>query len=105
MDTDELTPKAYEVIVLAARLFDDLKTHIGASAERFRNEDHFLRGTARLLDEIVADPEGYLDSWDQLDSIEDADIPKFIEGVRKIQNHVAATLATPQSKRGSPEAF
>jgi len=44
MDTDNLTPMAYETIIKAEEVLDVLKTEIGASASDKKSEDNFLRG-------------------------------------------------------------
>ena len=65
----------------------------------FRAEDDFLRGTRRYLSEILADPEGYLDSWNLLDDI---DVKGFVRGVKGVRAHVTTTLKTPRTERGKP---
>ena len=99
MDTDDLTPTAYETLSRAFEFCDVLRTEIGAAAAEFRTEDDFLRGTRRYLTEILADPEGYLDSWDLLD---DTDLKVFVKGVKGVRTHVTTTLKTPRGQRGKP---
>ena len=50
MDTDYLTPMAYDIIVKADTILDVLKTEIGASCERYEAEDSFLKGTLEFID-------------------------------------------------------
>lgn len=99
MDTDDLTPMAYETLSRSFDFCDVLRAEIGASAAEFRTEDDFLRGTRRYLGEILADPEGYLDSWNLLD---DADVKAFVRGLNGLRAHVMTTLKTPRSQRGKP---
>ena len=99
MDTDDLTPMAYETLSRSFDFCDVLRAEIGASAAQFRTEDDFLRGTRRYLGEILADPEGYLDSWNLLD---DADVKAFVRGLKGLRAHVTTTLKTPRSQRGKP---
>lgn len=99
MDTDDLTPMAYETLSMSFGVCDVLRSEIGASAADFKTEDEFLRGAVEYLNSILEDPEGYLDSWDLLDSI---DVKTFKQGVRRVQAHIAATLKTPRRRRGKP---
>lgn len=99
MDTDDLTPMAYDTLTQSYSACDVLRAEIGASAAGFKTEDDFLRGTVEFLEEILEDPEGYLDSWALLDELDTA---LFVERVRAVQAHVAATLKTPRPQRGKP---
>lgn len=99
MDTDDLTPMAYDTLSRSYRVCDVLRAEIGASAAGFKTEDAFLQGTATFLDTILEDPEDYLDSWNLLGEVDTA---SFVEGVRAVQAHVAATLKTPRQQRGKP---
>jgi len=49
MDTDDLTPMAYETLSRSFDFCDVLRAEIGASAAEFRTEDYFLRGTRLYL--------------------------------------------------------
>lgn len=99
MDTDDLTEMAYQTIVRAYRVSDILSTEIGASAANYTVEDEFLRGTLAFLDEILEDPEAYLDSWNLIGDINPL---SFAEGVRLLRHHVLNTLDTPKERRGKP---
>ena len=47
MDTDDLTPMAYEMIPMARDVLDDLRLEIGVAASDFKNEDAYLRASRR----------------------------------------------------------
>jgi len=64
MDTDDLSPRAYDVIVRAARVSDTLKANLGAQSRNYKNEDAWLRGIGKFLQKIVEEPEEYVDYWD-----------------------------------------
>ncbi|MCK9418105.1 MAG: hypothetical protein M0R70_01860 [Nitrospirae bacterium] len=97
MDTDELTAMAYETISLAHEVLDALCLELGASAKEYLTEDAFLNGTLASLKDILADPEGYLDSWNYLDMVSPQ---HFIKGIKSLISHVEKTLNTPQYQRG-----
>lgn len=98
MDTDELTAMAYDTISLAQEVLDVLRLEISASAKEYETEDEFLRGTLINLQDILADPESYLDSWNYLDTV---DSKRFVKGIEILMNHIEKTLNTPQHERGS----
>jgi hypothetical protein len=99
MDTDDLSPMAYDVILRAADLVDVLKAQLGASAMGTKTEDDFLRGVRTHLRGILRSPGAYLEGWGCLDEV---DVREFRAGVRSLISHVDATLATPVSHRGVP---
>jgi hypothetical protein len=86
---------AYETLAQAHAVCDVLRAEIGASAASFKTEDEFLRGTLEFLDDILADPEEYLESWSL-----PGETRSFVAGIRVVRNHVSATLITPVAQRG-----
>ena len=49
------------------------------------------------MEEILSDPEDYLDSWNLFDEVDPA---SFAERVRRVQEHIVVTLKTPRAERG-----
>jgi len=99
MDTDDLTPMAYETIIKAQEVLDVLRSEIGASATDKKSEDDFLRGVRTHLRRVLRSAREYLDDWNYLDSV---DIKSFRKGVKEILAYVEQTLATPYEQRGAP---
>ncbi len=99
MDTDYLTPMAYEIIVKANAILDVLKTEIGASCSRYETEDSFLKGTLQFIDRKIKYPESYLDFWNYLDEI---DIIQFKDDLEDLRKFIINVIDTPLSKRGEP---
>jgi hypothetical protein len=99
MDTDYLTPMAYEIIVRANAILDVLKTEIGVSCARYDTEDSFLKGTLRFIDRKIRDPESYLDFWNYLDEL---DIDQFKENLEALKKFIINVIDTPLSERGEP---
>lgn len=64
MDTDYLTPMAYDCIRLADDT-DVFKSEIGAASSQNRSEDAYLAGILADVMEIEKSPEDYLD-WRNL---------------------------------------
>ena len=63
MDTDDLSEKAYTIIVQAARLCDTLKAELGALSLACENEDKWLESVQSHLMKILKDPDGYVEYW------------------------------------------
>ena len=99
MDTDYLTPMAYETISRAGDVLDVLRSEIGASATGKTTEDDFLCGVQIQLRDILRSPRDYLDRWNHLDDI---NVREFKKGVKSILEHVNRTLGTPYDQRGEP---
>ena len=99
MDTDDLTPMAYETLSLAYQACEPMRAEIGVAAADYITEDEFLADVGKFMEEILETPEDYLESWDLLGEVE---LEAFVDGVRHIQAHLAATLITPRKQRGKP---
>ena len=99
MDTDYLTPMAYEIIVRADVILDVLKSEIGASCERYETEDSFLEGTLHFIDRKIKDPESYLDFWNYLYEM---DIDQFKTYLEDLKKFIIKVIETPISERGEP---
>lgn len=99
MDTDYLTPLAYECIRLADAATDVLKSEIGAACSQYRDEDAYLTGILCDVREIEDDPEDYLDWWNLL---EQTDLAVFKKRIQALREHIEKTLKTPIENRGKP---
>ena len=100
MDTNQLTPMAYDSIGWANDASHFLKSEIGAACRDYRKEDDYLRGILTYVKEIESDPVDYLDSWN---IAEQTDIKKFKQKIRELRKHIEKTIATPLKQRGTPE--
>jgi len=100
MDTDCLTPMAYETINLASAVLDVLRSEIGAAASECNTEEEFLKGVKKHLQDILSASRDYLDFWNYLDTV---DLSWFKKGISAIIAHVEKTLSTPYQDRGEPE--
>ena len=98
MDTDDLSPMAYETLSKALLAFEPMRAEIGALACDYRCEDEYLTGILSFLDEILESPADYLDFWNSSDEI---DIKRFRNSVKAVHAHVKLTLSTPKKSRGS----
>lgn len=99
MDTDELTPLAYDCIILANEATDVLKTELGSMCSRYRSEDEYLGGILEHVREIEDDPREYLDWWNLL---EQTNIRTFKQKLKVLREHIEKTMATPLKERGVP---
>ena len=100
MDTDQLTPMAYDCILLANEAIDVLKSELGAACGKYRTEDEYLKGILKEVRAIEKGPRGYLDDWNLL---EETDIRVFKRKVKTLREHIEKTIATPLKERGKPE--
>ena len=99
MDTDNLTPMAYETLSLASKASDYLRSEIGAAVMQYSTEDQFLAGISGFLQEILQSPEEYLDMRGLLGSIS---VAKFLRHVKCTHAHIVSTLNVPLDQRGDP---
>jgi hypothetical protein len=100
MDTDDLTPMAYDCIRYADDVSDILKAELGAACTSFRTEDEYLSGILKHVREIEKDPEGYLDRWNLLDLV---DMKVFKRKVRVLREYIQKTINTSLKDRGKPK--
>jgi len=99
VDTDSLTPMAYETISRAEDVLDVLRSEIGVSASGKKTEDDFLRGVRTHLRRILRSARDYLNDWNYVDIV---NIRDFRKGVMELLGHVERTLSTPYEQRGEP---
>ena len=99
MDTDDLTPMAYDVIVRASDILDILKTDIADRSSKHDNEDSFLKGTVSFIKAIRKEPEEYLDYWGHTDDIEQE---YFEKKLSELEKYVFEVIDTPLKDRGTP---
>jgi len=99
MDTDYLTPMAYEIIVRADIILDVMKSEIGASCSKYKTEDSFLEGTLHFIERKIKDPESYLDFWNYLDEI---DLDQYKKDLEELKKFIIKVIETPLSQRGEP---
>jgi hypothetical protein len=99
MDTDDLTPMAYETIIRAGDVVDVLRSEIGASASGCKTEDDFFHNVRDRLYAILRFTWEYLDDWNCLDTV---DKRRFRAGTKDLLGFVEVTLSTPFKQREEP---
>ncbi len=100
MDTDYLTPMAYDCIRLADDATDVLKSEIGAACSQYRDEDAYLAGILTDIKEIEEDPEDFLAWWNLLEL---TNITEFRDKISVLRTHIENTISTPIAERGKPD--
>jgi hypothetical protein len=63
VDTDDLSEKAYDIIVHAAKVCDTLKAELGALSLGCENEGNWLESVLNRLLKIAEDPDEYVEYW------------------------------------------
>lgn len=96
MDTDDLTPMAYETILRARDILDVLAVELGASAMNKDTEDDFLRGVIARLRRITRSSRQYLEYWNYEDAVDDR---AFNKAIRDLISHAIETLDIPYNRR------
>lgn len=102
MDTDDLTPMAYQSILIADRITDDLAVNLGVISRDYSKEDDYLEGILEFVMEIQSYPVEYLDSWDLVDVLE---LERFRASIENLIAHIRRTIQTSMNQRGTPPGF
>jgi hypothetical protein len=102
MDTDELSEKAWGIIVQAAQVSDTLKVELGALSGRYQNEDDWLRGVQQFLRKIVEDPGGYVDYWnlEEEEGVTAIMVSEIAVELLSLTDETLAKSLTQRSKKG-----
>ena len=100
MDTDDLTPMAYESIIIANGITDFLKCDLGVRSKDYEDENAYLNGILKFIRKIKNDPEYYLDYWDLM---EELDLDSFEKELEYLEKHILKTIKTPIEQRGKVE--
>ena len=99
MDTDDLTPMAYQCLVLANDATDIMMTEFGAACSHYQTEDDYLRGVLKFTLEIEKKPLEYLDEWNLEGQINSDD---FSQKIKLLLAHIQKTISIPWHDRGAP---
>ena len=102
MDTDDLTPMAYESIVIANEITDFLKCDLGVRCGNYKNEDAYLNGILKFVRKIKHAPEDYLDYWNIGDEL---DLTALVKGLKALEKHILKTIDTPFDQRGDVPVY
>ena len=100
MDTDDLTPMAYESIIIANEITDFLKCDLGVRSKDYKDENDYLNGILKFIRKVKNAPENYLDYWDLL---EELDLDSFEKELEYLEKHIIKTLKTPIEQKGKVE--
>jgi len=102
MNTDDLTPMAYESIVIANGITDYLKCDLGVRSKHYKDEDAYLKRVLKFVRKIRRTPESYLDYWNLWEEL-DPDV--FTKGIEGLDRHILKTLDTPLDQRGDVPVY
>lgn len=102
MDTDDLTPMAYESIVVANEITDFLKCDLGVRSKDYKNENAYLIGILKFIQKIQNDPGNYLDYWNLW---EELDLTAFKKDIDVLEKHILKTIDTPFDQRGDVPVY
>ena len=100
MDTDDLTPMAYESIIIANEITDFLKCDLGVRSKDYKDENDYLNGILKFIRKVKNATENYLDYWDLL---EELDLDSFEKELEYLEKHILKTIKTPIEQRGKVE--
>ena len=89
METDDLSGKAYGIIVHVAQVCDTLKMELGVLSYDCKNEDAWLEKVQTHLNEIAKDSESYVEYWN-LEEEEGIDASQMKRIVQKLSWRVDA---------------
>ncbi len=99
MDTDDLTDKAYQMIVIAGDISDYLRCDIGIRSKDYVNEDDYLAGMLSFLKKIAKHSQEYLEYW----ALFDIDPIHFETRVRDLTSYISKIIEMPIEERGNIE--
>jgi hypothetical protein len=89
VDTDDLSDKAYGIIVHAAQQCDTLKTELGALSYDCENENAWLEKVQARLNAIARDPDEFVEYWN-LEEEEGIDASQMKRIVQNLSRRVDA---------------
>ena len=96
MDTDDLTPMAYDCLLRANNAVDILMIELGALCSGCKTEDECLMKMLEHVKVVRRFSNDYLDAWNLLDDIK---VSIFRKNVVEVEKFIEKTLATPIKER------
>lgn len=97
MDTNSLTEQTRNILWFANDFSEEICTELGASAKLYDKEEQFLQGALEFIDEILDDPEDYLDFWNLLET---TDLKEFQTKVQSLREQIVTVSEIPIESRG-----
>ena len=96
MDTDYLSHQAYGIIQYAAEFDDTLKSILGVSCTKCRDEDEYLKNVMELIEEIQEETSEYLEEWGLDEQFTVAQYRKHLKG---LEREVRKVMEIPEDKK------
>jgi hypothetical protein len=97
MDTNDLTQKAYEILIQAENINHLITVHIGVICNRNETENAFLEDVLIFLKHKIDKPINFIEDWGIDDEI---DVETLRIGLSKLISYVEKTIKTPMNYRG-----
>ena len=98
MDTDDLTEKAYQALIVeSGKISEFLQVEIGAAASRYRDENTYLEAMQTFVRHFSEHPGDHLDYWNLSDEEDPEDFGKKLAG---LADRILQVIKTPIEERG-----
>ncbi|MDF1576497.1 MAG: hypothetical protein P1P86_15020 [Bacteroidales bacterium] len=97
MDTNDLTEKAFETLMIAEEIDHMVTVSLGAMCTRMPSEGEFLQEALGFAEALAENPTGYLENWGLSD---EHDSEAFSLRIKSLSKHIHNVIAIPIENRG-----
>ena len=97
MDTNDLTEKAFESLLIAEEIDHMVTVSLGVMCTRLSSEDDFLREAFGYVKALSENPRDFLENWGLADYL---DSWVFSHKMKKLSDYIREVMAIPIENRG-----
>jgi len=97
MDTNDLTEKAFESLLIAEDIDHMVTVSLGVMCNRLSSEDDFLREAFGYVKALSENPRDFMENWGLLDYL---DSWVFSHKMKKLRDYIREVMAIPIENRG-----
>lgn len=97
MDTNDLTEKAFESLLIAEETDHMVTVSLGVMFSRLSSEDDFLREAYGYVKALSENPGDFMANWGLADYL---DSRVFSHKMKKLSDHIREVMAIPIENRG-----
>ena len=97
MDTNDLTEKAFESLLIAEEIDHMVTVSLGVMCTRLSSEDDFLREAFGYVKALSGNPRNFLENWGLADYLNSQ---VFSFKMKNLSNYIQEVIAIPIEDRG-----
>ncbi len=98
MDTDDLTEKAYQALIIeSGKISEFIQVEIGAAASRYQDENTYIGSIYAFVSHFAEEPEYFLERWNLFGEVDPEELGQRFAALAE---RILQVIKTPIEERG-----